>query len=216
MPDRPGLHRLGRLKRFAGVDERIRRLVDSTLALEPDHVLLTGDLTALGDETELREVRALLEPLIAQRRLTLIPGNHDRYTDAPGQRTFERVFGDLLRSDLPGHADGQGYPFVKLLGKSHALIGLDSTRVPSLGNYFFGRLGPAQLAALAYAQGNDIHLGPGQEHLLPHEAWHVVQQRQCIVPPTLELNGVHINDDRGLEAEANRMGNRALQLPVDR
>lgn len=35
---------------------------------------------------------------------------------------------------------------------------------------------PAQLNALAYAQGTDIHVGPGQERHLPHEAWHVVQQ----------------------------------------
>ena len=37
---------------------------------------------------------------------------------------------------------------------------------------------PAQLNALAYAQGTDIHMGPGQEQHLPHEAWHVVQQGQ--------------------------------------
>ena len=36
---------------------------------------------------------------------------------------------------------------------------------------------PSQLQAHAYAQGTDIHLGPGQEKHLPHEAWHVVQQR---------------------------------------
>jgi hypothetical protein len=34
---------------------------------------------------------------------------------------------------------------------------------------------PAQLQAHAHAQGTDIHLGPGQEKHLPHEAWHVVQ-----------------------------------------
>ncbi|MGB0839829.1 MAG: DUF4157 domain-containing protein, partial [Chitinophagales bacterium] len=37
---------------------------------------------------------------------------------------------------------------------------------------------PAQLQAHAYAQGTDIHLGSGQEQHLPHEAWHVVQQKQ--------------------------------------
>jgi Domain of unknown function (DUF4157) len=35
---------------------------------------------------------------------------------------------------------------------------------------------PAQLNALAYTQGTDIHVGPGQEQHVPHEAWHVVQQ----------------------------------------
>src|SRR5205823_9648498 len=37
---------------------------------------------------------------------------------------------------------------------------------------------PAQVNAHAYAQGTDIYLGPGQERYLPHEAWHVVQQKQ--------------------------------------
>ena len=74
---------------------------------------------------------------------------------------------------------------------------------------------PAGLDALAYAQGNDIHLGPGQDHHLPHEAWHVVQQRQGRVAPTMQLQGVSINDDHGLEAEADRMGTRASQLKKD-
>ena len=46
---------------------------------------------------------------------------------------------------------------------------------------------PAQLQAYAYAQGNDIHIGPGQEKHLPHEAWHVVQQKQGKVHPTLQM-----------------------------
>jgi hypothetical protein len=32
--------------------------------------------------------------------------------------------------------------------------------------------------ARAYAQGTDMHLGSDQEKHLPHEAWHVVQQKQ--------------------------------------
>jgi hypothetical protein len=73
---------------------------------------------------------------------------------------------------------------------------------------------PAQLNALAYAQGNDIHLGPGQEQHLPHEAWHVVQQAQGRVPATRQLKeGVAVNDDAGLEHEADVMGARALAIP---
>jgi len=71
---------------------------------------------------------------------------------------------------------------------------------------------PAQLQAHAYAQGTDIHLGPGQEKHLPHEAWHVVQQKQGRVKPTLQLKGkVNVNDDPGLEKEADVMGAKALQ-----
>lgn len=72
---------------------------------------------------------------------------------------------------------------------------------------------PAQLNAHAYAQGTDIHLGPGQEKHLPHEAWHVVQQKEGRVKPTKQMKGkVNVNDDAGLEKEADIMGQKALQM----
>jgi hypothetical protein len=71
---------------------------------------------------------------------------------------------------------------------------------------------PAQLNAHAYAQGADIHVAPGQEQHLPHEAWHVVQQKQGRVQPTMQMKtGVPVNDDAGLENEADVMGAKALQ-----
>ena len=79
---------------------------------------------------------------------------------------------------------------------------------------------PAQLQAHAYTQGTDIHVAPGQEQHLPHEAWHVVQQKQGRVKPTLQMKGkVNINDDAGLEKEADVMGEQAMlmndSLPVE-
>ncbi len=68
---------------------------------------------------------------------------------------------------------------------------------------------PAQLNALAYAQGSEIHLGSGQEQHLAHEAWHVVQQRQGRVKPTTQMGGVAINDNESLEKEADVMGAKA-------
>jgi len=71
---------------------------------------------------------------------------------------------------------------------------------------------PAQLQAHAYAQGTDIHVAPGQEKHLPHEAWHVVQQKQGRVRATRQLKGgLPLNDDFSLEQEADRMGNAALR-----
>jgi hypothetical protein len=69
---------------------------------------------------------------------------------------------------------------------------------------------PAQLQALAYAQGTEIHVGPGQEQHLAHEAWHVVQQKQGRVQPTLQAEGVSMNDKQELEEEADAMGTRAI------
>jgi hypothetical protein len=75
---------------------------------------------------------------------------------------------------------------------------------------------PAQLNALAYAQGSDIHIAPGQEQHLPHEAWHVVQQAQGRVAPTAQMKeGMPVNDDAGLEAEADAMGGLAIQMVGD-
>ena len=71
---------------------------------------------------------------------------------------------------------------------------------------------PVQLNAHAYASGSDIHLGPGQEKYLPHEAWHVVQQAQGRVKPTMRMkssDGAPINDNVEFEREADLMGGRA-------
>lgn len=73
---------------------------------------------------------------------------------------------------------------------------------------------PAKVGAHAYAQGSDIHLASGQERHLPHEAWHVVQQAQGRVKPTIQKEGVAINDDASLESEADIMGARALNISI--
>ncbi len=70
---------------------------------------------------------------------------------------------------------------------------------------------PEALHAHAFAQGTDIHVGPGQEKHLPHEAWHVVQQKQGRVKATVKVNGdVPVNDSQSLEQEATYMGQKAL------
>ncbi|MEM0995756.1 MAG: DUF4157 domain-containing protein [Bacteroidota bacterium] len=70
---------------------------------------------------------------------------------------------------------------------------------------------PAAVQAHAYAQGTDIHVGPGQEQHLPHESWHVAQQKAGRVQPTTEVGGMPVNDDPGLEKEADVMGSKAME-----
>jgi len=82
-------------------------------------------------------------------------------------------------------------------------VSLDSVKV------HYNSPKPAQLNALAYAQGTDIHVASGQEKHLPHETWHVVQQHQGRVTPTTQVKGVAINDDTSLEREADVMGAKA-------
>ena len=74
---------------------------------------------------------------------------------------------------------------------------------------------PAQLNAHAYAHGSQIHIAPGQEKHLPHEAWHVVQQKQAQLKATVQRKGgVPVNDDVGLESEADVMGDKASRIQL--
>lgn len=71
---------------------------------------------------------------------------------------------------------------------------------------------PDKVNALATAQGKNIHLASGQEKHLSHEAWHVVQQMQGRVKPTMKTeSGTQINDNPELEKEADVMVARAMQ-----
>ena len=69
----------------------------------------------------------------------------------------------------------------------------------------YNSIKPAAVQALAYTQGTEIHIRPGQEQHLPHEAWHAVQQKQGRVKPTLQFDGKSINDEQDLELEADSM-----------
>lgn len=80
------------------------------------------------------------------------------------------------------------------------------------------------VGALAYTQGNDVHFAPGQynpetnsgQELIGHELTHVVQQREGRVQPTTQAAGLPLNDDKGLEAEADEGGRKVVQGRFDR
>jgi len=93
-------------------------------ALQVDHVILSGDLTAYALPDEFQGARTALGRWAEEpRRCTVIPGNHDRYTPgAHRTRRFEQTFGNLLVSDLPDVAVEEGFPFVRLLGDRDAVI----------------------------------------------------------------------------------------------
>ncbi len=96
---------------------------------------------------------------------------------------------------------GSGSPLPNELQSSiHAITGLSLNEV----SVHYNSPQPTQLQAHAFARGNEIHVAPGQEQHLPHEAWHVVQQRQGRVQPSAGMSP--INDDAGLEQEADAMG----------
>lgn len=145
---------------------------------------------------------------IAQRALSAAMHEQPRLRQL---QTYQDMANGAARSNLPLQRMGGnhvGLP-AKLKTGMEGLSGfsLDDVKV------HYNSDKPAQLQAHAYAQGSDIHLAAGQEKHLPHEAWHVVQQKQGRVRPTLQMKGgVPVNDDRALELEADIMGSKALQL----
>lgn len=88
-------------------------------------------------------------------------------------------------------------------------LSLDDVRV------HFGSAKPAQLQAHAFTKGSEIHVAPGQERHLAHEAWHVVQQKQGRVRATMQMKGLEINEDPALEQEADAMDERAGNAAPD-
>ncbi|MGH8050920.1 MAG: DUF4157 domain-containing protein [Arenimonas sp.] len=85
------------------------------------------------------------------------------------------------------------------------MSGMDLSSV----NVHYNSREPSQLGANAYAKSNDIHLAPGHENELPHEAWHVVQQMQGRVQADGIRNGIPTNLDKDLESEADSMGEKS-------
>jgi 3',5'-cyclic AMP phosphodiesterase CpdA len=130
------LYLLGRRTLF--LDRTIERLVEAIVALAPDAVICTGDLTAMALPSEFEAARAALAPIIDRFPFLLVPGNHDTYTlDAWRERQVDRCFGDWT--------NGGRYPWVRLFDEV-AVVGLN----PCHFHPFFatGRLPEAQGAEL--------------------------------------------------------------------
>lgn len=90
------------------------------------------------------------------------------------------------------------------------LSGLDMTDV----QVHYNSSKPARVRAAAYAQGNEIYLGPESEIHLPHESWHVVQQKQGRVKAVSTVKSVKLNDSPELEKEARIMGDLAAAMAI--
>jgi 3',5'-cyclic AMP phosphodiesterase CpdA len=120
-----------RLERLDGVIERV-------LSLKADHIVITGDLTTTALPAEFRDARAALAAILVDpERVTVIPGNHDRYTTGSvRRREFEAWFGAF--------APEGPYPWLRFLDAETALLGLDATRAHISAT---GRLPATQLAA---------------------------------------------------------------------
>lgn len=131
----------GRRAHFRNSNERLQELLADVDSQSPDHVICTGDLTQMSFPEEFETAANLFgHRLDHPSRFTVIPGNHDRYTQKTEQeRHFEKWFGPLCE-----HGN---FPFMKSLSESVTLIGLDPCRATSMADSS-GKIGEAQLAKL--------------------------------------------------------------------
>jgi hypothetical protein len=153
---------------------------------------------------------------LLQQALTQ-PERMDRQTILSLQHTAgNQVVTDLLTQANQKNTDSEKGPMPNRTGLPDGLkAGIESISGLSLDqvHVHYNSSSPARLRAFAYTEGTEIHLSPGQERHLPHEAWHVVQQMQGRVKPNLQLKeGVPVNDNKRLEQEATVMGEKALQI----
>ncbi len=148
------------LDHHKGNTHRCRRALEYLAKLNPDHIVVTGDLSWNADKRELLMARTMFEDhgLFATGRLSIIPGNHDvfggvhtaeealnffsrckwtRFEDRLA--TFQEVFHELFDSCLYSSRK-HIFPFVKTVGDT-ALIGLNSVMLHSSLKNPFGSNG---------------------------------------------------------------------------
>jgi|GEM_PF-4299513 len=220
--------RSDRSKRFATPDSTYSSLSDSSLsqqasqqasqqqetnALTPQQSTAFPPTRPWGTLTNNVARTLATQPLDSSRDNTLQPkSTHSLQMDrlannAPIQRLQEHIQRQAKRQAKTGPEKQTQLPErLKASVENLSGISMDDVKV------HYNSAKPSQLKALAYTKGADIYLGPGQQHHLPHETWHVVQQKQGRVRPTVQAKGENINDNVALEREADVMGQKALHL----
>lgn len=143
------------------------------------------------------------------QRMSADDGQSARRASAPGSgHDFGRI---AVHSGAaaPARVNRTGLPYRLKTGiEQLSGLSMDDVRVHR------NSPAPERLGAAAHTQGTHIHVSPGQEAFLPHEAWHVVQQKRGSVAATTRVSGMGVNADPALEHEADVMGARAARQPA--
>ncbi len=154
---------LGRRYRFRRAPEVLQRLMAELRQRRPDHIVFSGDATAMGFEAEFQRAAAILgvgDPALPPG--LAVPGNHDYYTrHSAAQGLFERYFAPWQQGQRVGT---EVYPFAQRVGHLN-LIAVNS----SSGNRWAwdatGRVGRPQLERLELLLAR---LEPGPKILVTH------------------------------------------------
>lgn len=155
---------LGRGKSFADANGVLAALLaELEKARRPDHIVFSGDATALGFPAEvaraataLRVGDAALPPALA------VPGNHDYYLPpVAASGLFEKHFAPWQRGE---RIDDEVYPFAQRVGRLW-LVGVNSCKGNRWPGDASGSVGPQQLDRLRRLL---VQLEPGPRILVTH------------------------------------------------
>lgn len=151
----------------------LRRILKALDEERLDHLVVTGDLTQSGEQSELERVRDFLAPWSSSGRLTLLPGNHDVWSlEAAASWRFLRTLGPDGRGMRHPFAS---YPLAVELSPEVTLIALDSARFGEDPFTTTGLVGTEQLSAArelarsAAREERAVVLALHHHLVLPHE-----------------------------------------------
>jgi 3',5'-cyclic-AMP phosphodiesterase len=176
-------------------------LIDALREVGVDHLVVTGDLTLSAEPREFERAADLLRPFAEAGTLTVVPGNHDVWTeDSVDTGRFLRVIG----------ADGKGmrrpaptYPHVVPIGPEVVLVALDSARYGSDPRTTAGRLGAEQLKSARELC---------REHQKQGKATVLAFHHHVLLPPERIPSDVHVA--RMPLSDADQVVRLVAELPV--
>jgi 3',5'-cyclic AMP phosphodiesterase CpdA len=151
---------LGRGLLFRDADKVLGRLVEEIQERRIDHVVLSGDATALGFASEVHRAAEILKVGVLPG--LAVPGNHDYCTiPAAVSGFFEKSFAPWLHGRRIGN---ETYPFAQRVGPVW-LVGVNSATGNRWAWDAAGSAGPAQRERLARLLAE---LEPGPRILVTH------------------------------------------------
>lgn len=150
-------------RHFRAADRILTRLREECRARGMDHLVFSGDASALGFDGEIAHTAAVLgldRPEVPPG--LAVPGNHDYYVhQGAASGTFERCFGPWQTGE---RESGAVYPFAQRAGHVH-LIGVNSCTANRLPWDSAGAVDEGQLARLERLLKS---LPPGPRILVTH------------------------------------------------
>lgn len=169
-----------RRRRAVQRPEILAALCEDVQARQPDHVVVTGDITNCSLPGEFAQAARWLAAFAPRGNLSAVPGNHDALVPLP--------HADGLGQLAAYMTDEEGWPFVRYCG-GVAFIGLKSA-LPTAPLLASGRLGARQLARLEEQLRQEGAAGRTRVVLLHHPPVDGAVSRRKALADRRELRAV--------------------------